>query len=260
MLLSLSGFLFQVKNPAEQLDFVTFCSLASSIGYGGVELRTTQVNPKTSKNDRKKMLDIVKSMGLVVTCLTARNLPLEGKERDVFFDNYLDLCNDLECGLMKIGSDPKWCKEAAIKAESCGVTLARNNHVGSQLETVSGTRNFLNTVNHHNFALLYDYMHLAISREDYLNCIPEFFKFTKNILVQSRRRVCVAGNSEEWVPALPNEDGVQDWQNVFKQFRKQGYDGLITVIENSWPADRREEVAHKCYLILNKMWRAAGSE
>ena len=78
------------------------------------------------------MLNIVKGMGLEVTCLTARNLPLEGKERDVFFDNYLDLCNDMDCGLMKIGSDPEWCKEAAIKAESCGVTLARNNHVGSQ--------------------------------------------------------------------------------------------------------------------------------
>ena len=57
MLLSLSGFLFQVKHPAEQLDFVTFCSLASSIGYSGVELRTTQVNPKTSKNERKEMLE-----------------------------------------------------------------------------------------------------------------------------------------------------------------------------------------------------------
>ena len=260
MLLSLSGFLFQAENPEEQLDFVTFCSLASSIGYDGVELRRTQVSPKTSKNDRKRMLNIVKGMGLEVTCLTARNLPLEGKERDVFFDNYLDLCNDMDCGLMKIGSDPEWCKEVAIKAESCGVTLARNNHVGSQLETVSGTRNFFNTVNHPNFGLLYDCMHLATSGEDYLNCIPEFFKFTKNILIQSRRRVCVAENGKEWVPALPNEDGVQDWLTVFKQFRQQGYDGLITVIENSWPADRREEVARKCYLILHKMWRVADSE
>ena len=124
MLLSLSGFLFQAENPEEQLDFVTFCSFASSIGYDGVELRRTQVSPKTSKNDRKRMLNIVKGMGLEVTCLTARNLPLEGKERDVFFDNYLDLCNDMDCGLMKIGSDPEWCKEAAIKAESCGVTLS----------------------------------------------------------------------------------------------------------------------------------------
>ena len=71
MLLSLSGFLFQTENPAEQLDFLTFCSLASSIGYDGVELRRTQVDPQTPKTDRKSMLNIVKDMGLVATCLTA---------------------------------------------------------------------------------------------------------------------------------------------------------------------------------------------
>ena len=214
MLLSLSGFLFQAENPVEQLDFVALCSLASSIGHGGVE-----VSPKTSKNDGKRMLDIVKGMGLVVTCLTARNLSLGGKERDVFFENYLDLCNNMDYGLMKIGSDPEWCEEAAIKAESCGETLARNNYVSSQLEAVSGPRNFLNTANQPNFGLLYDCMHLAASGEDYLNCIQKFFKFTKNILIQSRRRVCVAENGKEWVPALPNKDGVHlgcaKWEEVY---------------------------------------------
>ena len=265
MLLSLSGFLFQTENPAEQVDFLTFCSLASSIGYDGVELRRTQVSPQTPKTDRKRMLNIVKDMGLMVTCLTARNMPPGGKERDEFFENYLDLCNDMDCGLMKIGSDSAWCHEAAMKAEARGVTLASNNHGGGQLETVQGTREFFNSVDHTNFGLLYDCMHLMANGQDYLGCIPEFFKFTKNILIQSRRpiraeeRSEMAANSGDWTTALPDEDGVQDWPGVFRRFRQQGYDGLITVIENSWPAERREEVARKCCLILREMWSAAGN-
>jgi sugar phosphate isomerase/epimerase len=211
------------------------------------------------------MLNTVKGMGLVVTCLTARNLPSGGRERDDFFEDYLDLCNDMDCGLMKISSDPAWCREAAIRAEVRGVTLASNNHVGGQLETVNGTREFFNAVNHPNFGLLYDCMHLMVSGEDYLGCIPEFFKFTKNILIQSRRRVRAAEKGEmipsgrEWMPAFPDDEGVQDWPNIFKRFRQQGYDGLITVIENSWPANRREEVARKCCPILREMWNAANS-
>ena len=265
MLLSLSGFLFQTENPAEQLDFLAFCSLASSIGYDGVELRRTQVDPKTSKTDRKSMLNIVKDMGLAVTCLTARRLPPGGKERDDFFESYLDLCNDMECGLMKIGSDTAWCREAAMKAEARGVTLASNNHGGGQLETVQGTREFLSSVDHPNFGLLYDCMHLMANGQDYLGCIPEFVKFTKNILIQSRRPIRaeekseIAANSGDWKTAFPDEDGVQNWPGVFRRFRQQGYNGLVTVIENSWPAERREEVARKCCLVLREMWSAAGN-
>jgi len=260
MKLSLSGFLFEDNYTSQSVDFATFCSIAKSCGYAGVELRRTQVSPQTPKTERNKMRDIVKDMGMVVTCLTARGLPLRGKERDDFFESYLELCRDIDCSLMKIGSDPAWCREAATRAEAYGVTLASNNHVGGQLETVDGTRAFINAVGHSNFGLLYDCMHLMVSGEDYLGCISEFALFTKNILMQSRRPVraedesVVGINGKDWTRALPGEAGVQDWQSVFAEFKRQDYDGLITVIENGWPVDCREQVARKCSIAVRYMW------
>ena len=254
MLLSLSGFLFQSQEQSELPSFPDFCSMASEFGYQGVELRQGyQINEKSPISERKEKLRIVKDNGLIVTCLTARNLPKTGKERDDFFESYVELCGDMECGLMKIGSDPEWCRAAAEKAVKGGVTLASNNHVGGQLETVDGTRRFLKDVDHPNFGILFDCMHLRAQGQDYLGCIPDFASHSKNILVQSRRNISTGGEAE-WVVALPDEEGVQDWKAVFTAFRKQGYDGLVTVIENSWPLDRRKEVAKKCAGILTRFW------
>ncbi len=263
MKLSLSGFLFEDNYTSQSVDFAAFCSIAKSYGYAGVELRQTQVSLQTPKAGRKEMLSIVKDMGLVVTCLTARGLPLRGKERGDVFESYLELCSDMGCGLMKISGAPAWCHEAATKAEAYGVTLASNNHVGGQLETVDGTRAFINAVGHTNFGLLYDCMHLMVGREDYLGCISEFSEFTKNILMQSRRPARSEDeskttiNGKSWTRALPCESGVQDWQSVFAEFKRQNYDGLITVIENGWPVDRREEVARKCSIVVREMWGVA---
>ena len=167
MNLSLSGFLFESGNESERQPFPAFCELAASAGYHGVELRQrTQVNPQTSKADRREMMGIVREHGLAVTCLTARNMPRSGSARDEFFGSYLELCMDMECGLMKIGSDAEWARQAAAKAADAGIVLATNNHIGGPCETVSGTRSYLEAVNHPNWGLLYDCMHLRSTGQD----------------------------------------------------------------------------------------------
>ncbi len=264
MKLSLSGFLFEDHYTSQSVDFATFCSIAQSYGYRGVELRRTQVNPDTPVCERKQLLQIAEDHGLEVTCLTARRMPQSGQERDIFFQRYLDLCRDMECLLMKIASDPAWCHEAATKAEAYGVTLASNNHVGGQLETVRGTRDFFNSVEHPNYGLLYDCLHLSVSGEDYLGCIPEFAGLTKNILIHSVRPArrseepSMRAHGKSWVTALPDEEGVQDWKSVVAEFQRQGYDGLITVIESGWPTDLRETIACQCASTERELWQADG--
>jgi sugar phosphate isomerase/epimerase len=264
VLLSLSGFLFQSENPAEHLPFADFCQLAAAAGYGGVELRQkSQVNPQTPKTERRQMLRMVKDHGLAVTCLTARSMPQSGRGRDGFFSSYLELCTDMECRLMKIFSDPEWAHRAASRAQELGIALAINNHVGGQTETVEGTRKFLGAINHPNWGLLYDCMHLRATGQDYLGCIAEFAPATKNILIQSRRpwragdEIDFPKKKGDWIPALAEEEGVQDWKGVFSAFQKQGYDGLVTVIENSWPYERRQEVARRSAEILPRLWQQA---
>lgn len=264
MRLSLSGFLFEDRYISQSVTFPAFCGIAKSCGYDGVELRGTQVRPESPAHERGEILRIAQDHGLPITCLTARGLPASGPERDAFFHSYLDLCRDLECHLLKIGSDTAWLHDAAEKAKGHGVTLATNNHVGGVLETVAGTRRTFTEISHSNFGLLYDALHLSVTGEDYLGCIPEFAGITRNLLIHSARearpdeKVTLEKNGRRWTsPCLPDEPGVQDWPAVFRAFKQLNYDGLITVIENGWPGDQREHVARHCAEIIRQLWDEA---
>lgn len=264
MRLSLSGFLFEDSYTSQSVTFAGFCGIARSSGYDGVELRGTQVNPESPAHERREVLRIAQDHGLPVTCLTARGLPASGPERDDFFRRYLDLCRDLECRLLKIGSDTAWLRDAAEKAKGYGVTLATNNHVGSLLETVAGTRRYFAEIAHSNFGLLYDALHLRATGEDYLGCIPEFAAITRNILIHSSReaqpgeRVTLDKGGRRWTsPCLPDEPGVQDWPGVFRTFKRLNYDDLITVIESGWPVEQREDVARRCAKVVRRIWDEA---
>lgn len=260
MRLSLSGFLFEDNYNSQSFTSSKFCALAKSAGYEGVELRHTQVSLDTPKRKRRELLKTVQDAGLVVTCLTARGLSERGSERDDFFLHYLELCQDMKCSLLKIGSDTNWLRKAARKAEGHEVTLASNNHVGSQLETIEGTRQYFREINHPHFALLYDSLHLSVAGEDYLACIFEFFAITCNILVHSLRqakpqeKAAFEKGGKRWIKALPDEPGVQNWPAVFSSFKCLGYDGLITVIETGWPTQQREYVATHCAKVIRRLW------
>ncbi len=260
MLLALSGFLFEERYRAQSVSFARFCRIARSAGYGGVELRRTQIAPDAPPARRRELADIVRGEGLTVTCLTARGLPAGGDERDAFLDRYLELCADLDCRLLKISSDPAWLPEAAERAQAHGVMLAGNNHVGSALQTVAGTRRLLSQVAHRNYGLLYDSAHLYMAGEDYLGCIPSLLPHMRNLLVHSFRRATgvdtpfLVHDGQGWGAALPNAPGVQDWPAILSACRRHGYDGLITVIESGWSAASRESVARHNADCIRRWW------
>ena len=260
MQLSLSGFLFEDDYTEQSVSFTEFCAIARDAGYDGVELRRTQVNPETPGSRRAELLATADEAGLRITCLTARGLPSAGEDRERFFADYLDLCRDLRCPLLKIGGEPDWLREAAGRAERFGVTLATNNHVGGAAETVEGTRGLFAEVRHANFGLLYDSLHLYVAGEDYVGCIEEFLPVTHNILVHSVRparageAAAIERGDCRWVAALPDEPGVQDWAAVLARFRTLGYGGWVTVIESGWPRDRRERVARRTAEVMRSLW------
>ncbi len=246
MLLSLSGFLFEDVYRTQSVSFEQFCDIARSAGYQGVELRRTQVTPQTPPDERRRLLEIVKSADLTVTCLTARGIPESGTDRERFFDGYLELCVQMRCGLMKIAGDAQWLRQAAQKAAAFNVTLATNNHGGGPLQTVAGTRCQLAQVNHPNYGLLYDPLHLHSAGEDYLGCINEFADQTHNLLVQS----IITGEGKD----ISGGSRVPNWSLVLSKYRQLGYDRLVTVIENGYPVDRRQSVAMRCSQLLKQWW------
>ena len=263
MLLALSGFLFEDRYRAQSVSFARFCGIARAGGYRGVELRRTQIAPDAPPARRRELLDIVRGEGLTVTCLTARGLPAGGDERDAFLDRYLELCAGLRCRLLKISSDPAWLSAAAERAQAHGVVLAGNNHVGTALQAVSGTRRMLWQVGHRNYGLLYDSAHLHMAGEDYLGCIPSLLPHTHNVLVHSFRHAAsgeapfLVHDGQGWINALPDERGVQDWPAILSACKRHGYDGLITVIESGWSAGRREAVARHAADCIRRWWDRA---
>jgi sugar phosphate isomerase/epimerase len=265
MKLALSGFLFEDNYASQSLDLRSFFSLARAIGYEGVELRDTQIRPDSPPSLKEEVQRLVHAEGLPVTCLTARYLPASGPERDAFFVRYLDLCQDLGCRLLKISSDAVWLREAAARAEACGVTLTTNNHIGSRLETIAGTRDYFREIHHPAFRLLYDALHLSLGGEDYVGFIQECFPLTCNILVHSLRPP-VPGETptldysgKKWTRVLPDDPGAQpDWPAVLSRFKALGYQGWITVIENGWPVERREPVARHCAAAIRRIWQQTG--
>ncbi len=260
MRLSLSGFLFEDDYRTQSLSFADFAALARRAGYSGVELRGTQVSLETSVDVVARYRAILDDHGLCVTCMTPRGLPMEFEERDEMFLRYLDLAERMNCQLLKVSGESGWLRKAACKAAARGIVLATNVHVNSPAETVAGAKTLLEAVDHSNFGLLYDPMHLAIAGEDYLGAIETLYPHIRGVLVQCVRPALdgeepvIAHRSKGYVKTLIDDEPVQDWPAVSGRLKRLGYDGWITVIENAWPQEQREEVAIKTADYLRELW------
>jgi len=238
--LALSGFLFEEVGGGNAQSLGRFCEAAREWGYDGVELRRSQIGPDSSPRKRVAARRAASDSGVIISCVASKGMkPGEGLGRDDLYLRYLELCRDLDCGLLKVAGEVEWMRWAVERAAEAGVVLASNNHAGGPLESVEGTREYMASMDHHHFRLLYDSFHLMRAGEDYLGCIAEFAPRTANILAQTRR-VDSRGGGE---PAMPGSQGSQDWPQVIRRFVDSGYSGWLTVIENAWPAADRGEVA-----------------
>ena len=263
MQLSLSGFLFEDNYNSQSLDFADFATLAHSDGYAGLELRKTQVNLETPADVVKKYRSIADDNGLCITCMTPRGMPESATERDEFFDRYLDLAERMGCKMLKMTGQPAWFGAAAQQAANRGIFLAINTHTNSPTETVAGTKSLLDEVNHPNFGLLYDPMHLCIAGEDYLGAIDKFYPHIRNILVQCLKpadegqKPAISFGGKDYVKTRIDDNPVQDWSTIFERFKSLGYDGWVTLIENSWPADQRKDIASRTAQHIRRLWEQA---
>jgi sugar phosphate isomerase/epimerase len=258
MIISLSAFLFE-ENQKQTVSIEKFCRIACDCGYDAVELRRSQVNPASNKFERRQILRICSDHGLTVSCLTARGLPEEPVARNDFLKSYLELCNNLNCKLLKISANAEWLSQAVDIAAEFGVCLATNNHINTELETIRGSLGFLEAVNSSNYGILYDPMHLYINGEDYIAAVDLFKDSIKNVLLHSVRAsnmpdmAAIIYKGKSWTGARPEEKGVQDWKGIAEKLKQISYDGLFTVIENGWHEDMRKSIAGE-YASYIKKW------
>ena len=268
--LSLSGFLFEDNRGKQSLTFNDFATLAHEAGYAGVELRKTQINLDMPTDTVDQYRTILDDNDLSVTCMTPRGLPISIEERNEYFKRYLELAVNMRCPLLKISGiavkDTSWLSNAVQIAANYDIDLAINTHINSPTETVFGAQKLAHSIGSSHFGLLYDCMHLCIADEDYLSAIETLYPHIRGLLVQ-----CLRPAAEDEIPVIQHtgktyaktcidQTPIQDWAAVISKFKSFGYDGWITVIENSWPVEQQKDIAIRTAKQLRKLWHEKQKE
>ncbi len=202
----LSGRVFEDQG-AQTISLERFFALAAESGFTGVELRKTQLAPDSPPEIIAGVNTLTKTYGLPVELITMRGRKLDADADFSYFEKYLELAVHINCARIKVsGNNVKLLRKAAAQAEKLNIKVATNNHVNTPLESVSGTAEFLKSVDHPNFHLLFDPSHLWLNREavteDFIREILSKISFvifqdyletddTESILIGKRRIVPV---------------------------------------------------------------------
>ena len=263
MRLSLSAFLFEDDRNAMTIEFGRFVELARSVGCDAVELRHSQANPGTPRESVQRCKALLDEAGLFVAALNPRHVPPEGRERDRYFDAYLDVAVALGARLIKISGTPEWLRGAATRAMERGIVLAVNTHVQAVTETIQGALGLARQVDHPNFGILHDAVHLKVAGEDEVRAVDELYPFIRGVLVQCLRparpneQAVFSYHGRDYARTVMDETPVQDWPAIVRALKGRGYDGWIGIVENGWLPERRAEVALRTVRHIRRLWNEA---
>lgn len=162
----LSGRVFERSMTEMRIDVEAFFDFAQKAGFDGVELRYSQINPESSSGEIDHVVSLSDETGLWVEMMKARGVSLDSPADLKGFKRYLDLAGAIRCRQIQVGGeDASSIREAASLAEERGVKVGANNHIGSPLETIHGTFEFLETIDHPNYYLFLDPSHLWLNKE-----------------------------------------------------------------------------------------------
>jgi len=164
---ALSGRVFEVSYREIALPIDRFFRVARELGFSAVELRSTQVNPESPPEVIDSVRRLSDETNLAVEMITMRRGKLDAPADFGLFLSYLELAKSLRARQIKLGgSDYSLLCRAAEVAGAVGIRVGSNNHVGSMLETREGTLEYLRRIDHPDFRLHLDPMHLWAMREE----------------------------------------------------------------------------------------------
>ena len=110
-------------------------------------------------------------------------------------------------------------RQAAEYAQKANITLtveALNRFEAYFLNLVDDAAEYARTVNHPNFAIMYDTFHANIEEEDPVGCIARNIDCIKHVHISENNR------------GIPGRGHI-DFPSTFKALRSAGYDGWLTV-------------------------------
>lgn len=158
----LSGRLFEMSMQKNRLSNEAFFKSAKSAGFSAVELRDSQILPGC---DTEEIRALCEKYALHVAMLTSRTGRLNDEAGFKRFLEYLRLAEQLNCPRIKVsGNVPGLLRRAAEYAESCGIRIGINNHIGTGWETPEETFRMLEMIGHPNFYCHFDPSHWYLAK------------------------------------------------------------------------------------------------
>lgn len=221
------------------------CKSLSQFGYEAVEIARTHPVHELAKQDREKLLKMIKSYGLEVCAVQGANpylAPEYAKKR-------IDLAVDLECTVVSLGCgylitdegkrDSQWKEvrddlaKLAHYAKDRGIRVVIEpeppvllvGEAGKPCERLIGrlddVERMLAEVNAENMGALLDIGHVYVVRENLLDVIEKLDKKIFHVHVEDiiDRIHC------HFIPGT----GMVDFEGAFRALKKVGYEGFLSV-------------------------------
>jgi sugar phosphate isomerase/epimerase len=235
-------------------DFERVCKVARELGLDSVEIRTAwDKNPQDLEDDDvKKMKKILKENGLRVCAIASPFLKCdldseeEYKQHLRMLKKFIKLANEFEIRIIR--GFAFWKKEGPLEKyweriiskfsepvkilESEGIFLGIENEAATFLGTGEEVAKFLKEINSENVKALWDPANEVFASGGE-NPFPGGYNWIKESLVHMHIKDARKNEEAAEVECTPVGEGVIDYEGHFKQLRKDGYKGYLS-LETHW--------------------------
>jgi sugar phosphate isomerase/epimerase len=261
--LSLSGRLFE-SAQGYRLNRDEFLAFAKQAGYEGVELRYPQMPMESPVDEVAKVKQQLAQHGLTWVFGT-----VEGIHEPALFERSLTTMKQhkaggahfTRCTAFKSEQIPL-AQRFADEAAKMGVTLLMQVHANTITDNVEHALDAMKKLDRPNVKLAYDANHLLFDGDSrYVDAIANLRPYIATMSVQNYKfapdntpaadRIKIG--SRDYVRAMPGDPAGIDYPAVFRELKRVGFDGWVTVMCDCPPGMDNKDLAQRWHDYLRPL-------
>jgi sugar phosphate isomerase/epimerase len=261
--LSLSGRLFE-SAQGYRLNRDDFLAFAKGAGYEGVELRYPQMPMETPPEAVEEVKKRLADLGLTWVFGT-----VEGIHEPALFERSLATMKQhkaggalfTRCTAFK-GEQVPLAQRFADEAAKLGVTLLMQVHANTITDNVEHALDAMTKIGRPNVKLAYDANHLLFDEDTkYADAIAKLRRHIVTMSVQNYKyapdktpaadRIKIG--PRDYVRALPGDPAGIDYPAVFRELKRVGFDGWVTVMCDCPPVMDNKDLARRWHDYLRPL-------
>lgn len=247
MKLSLSGRLVE-SAAGLTISVSEFLDLATRHGYDGVDLRASQLNPQTSREQLDAIRAQLDANGLAVFEGAYRGA-LDPPEHQTFA-RFAATIAELGGEGIRVSGSLAVLKQAAQLAAPHEIRILYQMHTGGPFETIAGAAQAIAEVDEPNFGLMPEPANLVMARQAFAEDMFEPLRGnifgvhmqTLEVSPDAADALKLADGTEVRYDRVPYEQNTQtDFATFFAALERVGFDGYVNELEPCPPVEELEE-------------------